>query len=331
MSGSPGSEFSFDLYPGVNSELDAALARNVQRGNATPEVIAAAGIAAAVQQSLEESASEVVPLSSNEHLWADNELNHKGGALDKWQKYGHILNFRPASAGEMENSTMGPARYGEVIERLHSAKEALQASGEVTPTGGENIGDTMHLVVVPWEMFRDNLGDLEVLMKQFRNAQGINKEDYIGQNIIKSIKGNHRFYKSWDAPGIVYTAAEYLDHKIKEDGPWGLMLTQTSDEPGVKSLLGQSPDELTGRANHTPVIADQEVGSFGLFEWLALTLQEDPRHLSAQYYSWMLANRTEVTGGPRGPYGRWGGARVRSDLNNSDGQDENARPRLAVM
>jgi hypothetical protein len=328
------SEFSFDLYPGLDADLQAAYVRNVQQGNASPELVATAGIAAAVNETLAQQSAETTQLDPRISEWENQELNMPDSALNKWRRYGGHLGTQihiPSTAGELQHAVMKPGRYEGVIEKLYNARNALYQDGEVTPTGGENIGDTMHLAAVPWQMFRDNLGDLEGVMNKLRGVQGINSEDYIGPNIIKLLQGNHRFYKSWDEPGVFYTAAEYLDHKIEQDGPWGLMLVQTGDEPGAKSLIGQSPDDLTGRANHTPVIAGQEVGSFGLFEWLALTLQEDPKQLSTQYYSWMIANRTEVTGDPRVPIGDWNDVQVKSNLYYADNQRGVARPRLAVM
>jgi hypothetical protein len=333
MSGTAGSEFSFDLYPSVNSELDAALARNVQQGNASSELIATAGIAAAVQQELDQQHPEVrSSFDPKQSEWESQELDRQGSALDKWtQQYnGHLKVDIPGNLPVL-SGMMGIERYMEVAKKLHHAKEVLTASGEVTTNGGENIGDTMHLVAVPWQAFKDHLDDMEGFINGLRRVQGINNDDYIGPNITKAISEEAPFYKSWDNPGVMYTAAEYLDYRISQDGPWGLALIQTSDDAGIKHFVGKSPDELTGTMSHSPSIAGEVVGSMGMFEWLALTLQEDPRSLSSQDYSWMLANRLDVGGGSRVPFGDWNVGQVRSSLRGADDRGERARPRLAVM
>ncbi len=44
--------FSFDLYPGLDAELEAAFARNIEGGTANPEIVAAAGLQAAIAETV---------------------------------------------------------------------------------------------------------------------------------------------------------------------------------------------------------------------------------------------------------------------------------------
>jgi hypothetical protein len=69
----------------------------------------------------------------------------------------------------------------------------------------------------------------------------------------------------------------------------------------------------------------------GIFEWIALTFQEDPTKLSTKDVSWLLANRLKINGVPRVPYGDWSGSLVWSGLGSPDNGDDSARPRLAVI
>ncbi len=87
-------------------------------------------------------------------------------------------------------------------------------------------------------------------------------------------------YRSRDNPGVIYTAREYLDYKISQDDPWGIMLMQTISEAGVDSRKVQSHQELTGNGTRTPMLGGRPVCSTGIFEWLALMLQERPDELS---------------------------------------------------
>jgi hypothetical protein len=69
----------------------------------------------------------------------------------------------------------------------------------------------------------------------------------------------------------------------------------------------------------------------GLLEWVSLSLQEDPRELSNQDWSWLLANFVEVDGGPQVAYGNWDGGQVGSNFDHPGSDDGGGRPRLAVM
>ena len=99
-------------------------------------------------------------------------LNTKDrSAIYRCQYGGHLNLPIPSTAGELKHAVMEPDRYEEVLGKLYNARNALYQSGDVTPTGGENIGDTMHLVAVPWQLFKDNLNDIEGLMKRLRGVQ----------------------------------------------------------------------------------------------------------------------------------------------------------------
>lgn len=318
------SEFSFDLYPGLDAELNAAYARNIEQGNASAEAVATAGIAAAVGNALSQARPDTLSMAAEVQAWAKPELE---AATDKWRLYSGVL------AGNFDkNYIQGLANpnFGATINRLHEAQLALNASGETTPAG-ERVGETMHLVAVPWKAFKEAIDNLPQWVSQMRRAQSINEDDYINDDLLEAIKSDKPIYKSWDNPGVTYTAREYLDYKISQDGPWGTVLIQTSDEAGVDNWKGQSPDELTHQGTWTPELEGKPVGSMGIFEWLAVTMQEDPRQLSSKDYSWLLANRLTVDGGPQVPFGFWRGGQVGSILDWAVRQLGDTRPRLAVM
>ena len=129
---------------------------------------------------------------------------------------------------------------------------------------------------------------------------------------------------------------EYLNQRIKQDGDWGIILAQTSDEAGLERLVkgspsDRTPDKLTDNGSTNFIVAGQKVDGMGIFEWIALTFQEDPTKLSTKDVSWLLANRLKINGVPQVPYGVWGGSRVKSDLVSPDYGRDDARPRLAVI
>ncbi len=78
--------FSFDLYPGLDAELEAAFRRNVAEGTASPEALANGGLAAVIAQNLENEQSGVIEVVGGDfkekllESWdATKELYDAGG------------------------------------------------------------------------------------------------------------------------------------------------------------------------------------------------------------------------------------------------------------
>jgi hypothetical protein len=267
-------------------------------------------------------------LSSEVQVWASEALNNLSNYFDTWQNYdGQLGVAKSVSVGEL--AANNPNLVSK-LTHLYETKQALLASGESTPEG-TNIGETMRLALVPWQEMRNHLSDFDEWVDGLRNAQGLDSEDYINEDLLAAIKGNSPFYRDSVTPSQLLTASQYLDKKIAEDGPVGVMLVQTSDAAGIERLVGQSPDQMTSDGSQHLEVAGSNVDSMGVFEWIALTLQSDPAQLSSDDYSWMLANRLDVSGDPHVPFGGWDGGRVRSLLNWAGSQVGDVRVRLAVM
>jgi hypothetical protein len=330
-------QFSFDVYPGLNAELEAAFARNHAHGAVSPELVATQGIAAAVGSALQEQGSTMIG-ESEATAWAQNELPAE--YIDqRWGQYGALLDILPPS--NVATMIDVEPKIGTKLQRLHEAKIGILTSAGDTPEG-QKVGDTLHLTLVPWQSFKSNLDKLPEWVEAMRGVQNkATDNDYINEELVKQIQSIYKIYRNPIAPHIYTTnntsapewlsAREYLDQRIAEDGAWGVVLTQTSPEAGVKSLVGKSPDKLTDKGRKRLEIAGYKVDGLGIFEWLAMTFQHDPSELSPSDYSWMLANRLYVGGGARVPNGRWYGDRVRSALSNAGSQGGGARPRLAVI
>ena len=268
-------------------------------------------------------------LSPEVQSWASAELNNNfaDGALGAWQRYEGVLGSTvPTNVDELlqTNPNLAPT-----LTRLHEAKQALAAIGETTPEG-LNVGETMRLLVMPWQAISDNRANLGDWVNRMRAIQGIQNGDYINDDLLAIITGDQPLYRDAGNPSQLRTSSDYLARKIEQDGPWGVILTQTSDQAGLKRIVegsdeNRSPDAMTNTGAGHFEVAGRAVDDMGIFEWLGLTLQEDPTKLSSQDYSWMLANRVEVSGDPRVPRGDWDGGQVESHLDWADDQGDMRR------
>lgn len=320
MTTPPSSEFSYDLYPGLDADLEAALARNIANGIADAGKVATSGLANAVSERLNDFAD-----TEAKH-WAAGELYN---AAQKWHRYDLSPDSRRSLGQGYDPRSPNMIRQ---VEKLFEAKQDFTNSGYTTPEGTP-IGETMKLIMVPWQHFKDHLDDIPTLLRQMRQTQGITNDDYLNNDLISAINFAKPMYQSPHQPGHLISALHYLDMKIAQDGAWGVMLAQTSNEAGLEHLKQQSPDQLTtsGGVSDNLRLKNIPVDSMGIFEWWAITLQEDPSQLSNSDYSWLLANRLDVNGVARVLCGRWDDGQVRSRLYDADYRFDDIRPRLAVM
>ena len=283
----------------------------------------------AANQLLTPDGNGIEGLSPEVASWATADLETIGSGMHSWYKYHEQLETTvPTSIAELAANS---PNLDQTLARLYEAKQTLIASSEVNPEN-LNIGETMRLVLVPWQEMRDHIADFDQWVKTLRTAQGAaSRDDYINPSLLSVIQSDQPLYRDPASPFQRLTPSQYLDRKIAEDGPWGVALTQTSPQAGIDRLKGKSPDELTENGTRHLEVAGQMVDSMGVFEWIALTLQEDPKQLSAQDYSWLLANRIDIDDRPRVPDGIWGVDQVESNLYWADRTDDYVRPRLAVM
>ncbi len=266
-------------------------------------------------------------LSTEVQSWASEELED---SLSAWGEYIGTVEIYNMPHTYTDVARDNP-NFAHIVSRLYEANQALVTSNEVTPEN-LNVGETMHLALVPWQLMRDHLGDFDQWVKTLRTAQGVARnDDYINDALLRTIKSDQPLYRDVDNPSQMLTPSQYLDKKIAEDGPWGVILAQTSREAGIDRIKGQSPDQMTDNGIKHLELAGSNIDAMGVFEWFALTFQKDPKELSPQDAGWLLANRITVDGDPHVPAGYWYGGRVRSDLRWADYQDGNVRVRLAVM
>ena len=291
-------------------------------------------------QLLTPDGSGMESVSAEAASWARVELdnNFADGALGSWDRYSERLGQTvPRTAEELLQVSPDLANK---FENLYRAKQDLVASNETTPKD-LNVGETMKLVLMPWRTLKDNLHRLPKWVKELRDIQGLaTSNDFFNNDLLAALQNGTEMYRNPAVPGMTsgsYISAEaYLDHKLTTDGDWGVILAQTSDHAGLKRLVEgpaeqRSPDALTNNGSEHFKVADHDVDRMGILEWLSLTFQEDPSKLSSADVSWFLANRFEVSGVPRVPFGNWRDGRVKSRLFWADNQYEDVRVRLAVM
>ena len=286
-------------------------------------------------QLLTPDANSAEGLTTEALSWANAELNNNfgDGALGSWQRYETVLGVTvPHTVDELSQTNPNLAS---TLTRLYEAKQALTANGAVTPDAF-NLGETMRLVVMPWQAIRNHLGDFDQWLKTLRRQQGIvTNDDNIHRKLLWAIKSNQPFYRDPENPTQLLTPTQYLDKKIAQDGAWGVMLAQTSQGAGIERMRSQSPDQMTGNGSKHLELAGHNIDAMGIFEWIALTLQNDPKKLSLELNSsWLLANRNMIDGYDYDhvPVGYWhNDGQVESDLYRTTFQGSGVRVRPAVM
>ena len=322
----PSPEFSYDLYPGLDADLEAALARNIATGAADPEQVAIAGLASVVGKVINQPRN--IELAAEVTEWGNSELLNAGAS---WMKYVAVLGS--LSLNNSNTLRESHKNLDATILRLYEVRNLLLQTSHET-TMGTPIGETMKLVLVPWQHFKDQLANkqLRPMLRQMRREQQAGQDD-VNDAFLSDIYEGKAIYYDTTMPGSRMTASSYLNMKIAQDGPWGVMLAQTSNEAGTEQFNGKSPDDLTITAHgHDNLRLRQErVDQMGIFEWWALTLQEDPTRLSSQDGSWLLANRLDYNSGSDVPCANWVNGRVNSDLVRADRRTQKIKPRLAVM
>ena len=334
MTTPPSSEFSYDLYPGLDADLVAALARNIANGAADQAAVATAGLAAAIGNTISQSQPTAEWESPVVEQWAESELST---ATLGWRRYFSS----PMATVERPNLMTS---HVATLNRLYNAQQALLESGEKTTRSGYSIGQVMHLTLVPWQQLSDNLDQLPEWIKSLREYQGGSFDnDYFHTDLLEQLQNDTPIYRNPKAANQNLagnstepqwlSARQYLTQRLEEDGPWGIVLIQNTEDAGISSLADKSPDDLTAQGNGHFEIAGQQVDGLGVFEYLALTMQHDGYSFSTNNRSFMLANRLLVRNIPMVAFGGWDKDRLRVTLgvNPADNSLGEITPRLAVI
>lgn len=253
---------------------------------------------------------EQLPEEDMEDLknWAEKDII---GAIDKWKEHAGQFPFPegfniPAdlSALRFYNPNLDVS-----LGKLCTAKYVLTKFGETegkTPAG-QNIGDTMHFVLIPWGLFTEELKDLGeakphvpelfyrlAKLRSFQNTEIARSFVDMDMEIIRNLKAQTANYLFGNDEESTASTSEYLATKHSDDGDWGIALMQTSTHSGlIGSVPKDDPGEGVGRdkISGTHKIIGFPVNKMGVFEALALFLQE--RELNIGNDFWLSANKMD--------------------------------------
>lgn len=208
-------------------------------------------------------------------------------AIESWRKYGGVDGLRLPR--DIEQLSRFNRDFDGLIEKLTAVKLEMIKFGrtqEGMMPDGTNIGETLHPVLIPWEFFAHHAGSgtLPKALKLLREKQSIEEHvlDYpfmIGRENLAGDK---------DVTYFPQSSLTYLRKKIGDDGWWGIFLIQSQEpyKPLADGLMPETkikkiknyrgdwernePDVKFRRMN------GYDIDMLGLYEWLALTLQEEP-------------------------------------------------------
>ncbi|HYH35964.1 MAG TPA: hypothetical protein VD706_00515 [Candidatus Saccharimonadales bacterium] len=279
--------------------------------------------------------------------WAKQQLegsNGQKGAFRRWEKYEDLLSTEvPATLDELLEKS---PQLASTIERLFKASRALTASGQTAPSGS-NVGETMGLVLVPWETFQDlyeenqrtRVNMLHRWVKTcserhsgIRNGFRISEEGLQrgDPTLAKAFSDDAPMYRDVAKPSKMIRLTEHLKAKIAEEGPWGLILAQNAGSGGYwwgEEFTGpQFAGDWTDKGKAHFQIAGYNVDAMGVYEFIAHAFQEDEMDEKVPFL--LLANRVNgygSFGGVKVPFGYYAGGEIGLLLRDADGGDDGSR------
>lgn len=281
MSNQPPADFSFDLYPGLDKELQDVYDRNIANGIVSSEATATEGLRAAIQATTPTSVfrpEASLELSAEARTWAEEELDLD--TIYDWYRYSDntnvMLDTDPFLTQEWANDGLEVGanieHFGSKIEKLYRLRQALRESNEFADFIAP-VAEQMHLVPIPWKAFRDNLDKLPEFIENIRTVQMEQhiwieeSKESIPTEMLNAIQSEVPMYRNPIA-GHVYTttnsrpvapdwisAKAYLDYHIARDGNWGIMLAQTTASSNIRlkrfdalPIEQQRPNDITQKA-----------------------------------------------------------------------------------
>jgi hypothetical protein len=172
--------------------------------------------------------------------------------------------------------------FKKTFSSLCEAKKKLLEFGGKTPSG-LNIGETMDFVLLPWrffsyEMSNWGLEDNPSLYYTLIELQGFND---FNTEIFENLRKDNIRYRSSSTP------EEYLEEKIARDGNWGIMLMQTSADPGLDPV-DEPAYPATLQKSRDLRFLGHNISNLGFFEAIAYSLQE--KRAIQHDEAWLPAN-----------------------------------------
>ncbi len=195
----------------------------------------------------------------------------------------------PTSFKEFKESHQN---FNQKFRALCKAKKDLTEFGE-TPEGrtpeDNNIGDDMHFLLIPWGYFAREITQTAAngpsLKSSLIELHGFNDFE---MEAVENLKADNVMYR---LGGSALGPEAYLNERIAREGPWGMMLAQTSYDPGLMVRENTSPSFVSLEDSRQLSIAGQSVSALGIFEEMAFSLQIDKFDYMAEPDSiWLPAN-----------------------------------------
>lgn len=233
-------------------------------------------------------------------------------AIEKWGRYSDHFVIKPTNLPRnLEELRQSHPNFEADFSKLCLAWSAIVEFGN-TDEGegdhGQNIGTQMEFVLLPWEVFREELAptrghSLRNTVVELRSTQA--QDDMpaleLDSTIMDNLENDNVRYFVGNGDQTI-GVEQYVEGKIKQEGNWGLMLMQTSAQSGIKRWKGESPTETTLDKGRHLKLGQISVGHMGVLEVLALTLQEELPAMDRKI--WLPANSFPDDEMPH-PNNRW--------------------------
>ncbi len=249
--------------PAANSAFEVSIRAREDLGDPT------------VEESIEELAQSDEPPATYE-VTRESIIQGIEHAVESWKQYIDTPGLRLPR--DPEHFKRFLRDYEGTVDQLTRIKLDMIDFGKTTEgrtIGGHNIGRSLSPLLVPWEFFKNHVeGTTTSAIRYMRSMQGIEEHAlddpaFFDRNAINySYRAPYSYGSGYDAD-----RGKYLEDRFASDGWWGIILAQTGSTAGQSRR--KPPSELI--ENRTYRLEGYRADSFGIFEWLALTLQEDPR------------------------------------------------------
>ncbi|HYH35965.1 MAG TPA: hypothetical protein VD706_00520 [Candidatus Saccharimonadales bacterium] len=288
-------------WEGLSEAAQAALARRPEAPSAASEL-------------LQPSPSTAIGADAEGWIRTELEGTNGGGALSRWRKLEGLLDA--AVPADTDSFLEQGGMYLEAkLGKLARAKQALTESGEKTPSG-RNVGETMHLVLIPWHVYKMKLEAAHTddawsrisferwmysLVQQRKDMDYGIEVDHAsnrpnGSGMHTAFEQDYAIYRNPENPSEHLSFTNYLTGRMFEDGPWGIMLAQTGKNGVYVPPDGpRNADNYTAQGKENFQVAGYNVDALGILEWLSLVCQARKGAINSgpnDEYSLLLANRS---------------------------------------
>lgn len=242
-------------------------------------------------------------------------LRHNGEAsvtkaIEKWKRYKDHFVIQPTNLPlNLDELRQSHPNFDADFSKLCLDWSELVEFGNTEEGEGDhtqNIGTEMEFVLVPWGVFKEELarnGSLRSTIVELRSTQA--QDDMpaleLDSTIMDNLENDNVRYLVGNNDQTI-GVEQYVVSRINHEGNWGIMLMQTSAESGIRRWRAKSPTATTLEESRNLRLGQVPVAQMGIFEVIALTLQEELPGLDRKI--WLPANHFPSDEMPH-PNNRW--------------------------